>query len=91
MFTSKAPRAQQAKLLRDQKCDPPHPEMPTSALPGSDDKVSVLIERANSGKGLWHHSDRKWADAVADAPKASTPEQFVFSLTLADLFESVGR
>lgn len=31
---------------------------PTSALPGSDEKLSILAERLKSGLPLWHPQDR---------------------------------
>ncbi len=37
--------------------DPPVPAGPTSALPGTLEKVEVLAARAESGLGLWHPED----------------------------------
>lgn len=37
--------------------DPPTPAIPTDALPGSREKVSVLCQRAERREGLWHHRD----------------------------------
>jgi hypothetical protein len=37
------------KILLDDK--------PTSALPGSEEKVKILIERARRGLSLWHPGD----------------------------------
>ena len=31
---------------------------PTEALPGSQEKIDVLAERARLGLPLWHHRDR---------------------------------
>ncbi len=40
---------------------------PTPALPGSEEKVSVLALRAQRGLPLWHSSDRRTYD---DSEKA---------------------
>ena len=32
---------------------------PTGAVPGSDEKVSILAERLRRGEPLWHPSDRR--------------------------------
>ena len=39
---------------------------PTAALPGSEEKVGVLEERARLGQALWHPLDAR-ADAVVPA------------------------
>lgn len=33
------------------------PQAPTEALPGSSDKVAILMERAAAGRALWHPKD----------------------------------
>ncbi len=33
------------------------PPNPTAALPGSEEKIAVLMERARSNQGLWHPND----------------------------------
>lgn len=35
---------------------------PTPALPGSDEKITVLAYRAQRGLPLWHNSDRRTFD-----------------------------
>ena len=37
--------------------EPPPPAEPTTALPGTPEKVRVLEERAGRGEGLWHGGD----------------------------------
>lgn len=37
---------------------PPPCAMPTAAIPGTEDKVAVLCERAEAGVALWHPLDR---------------------------------
>jgi hypothetical protein len=32
---------------------------PTSALPGTDEKLAILIERASQGQELWHPLDAR--------------------------------
>jgi hypothetical protein len=86
--TCKSPRAQLSRQFADRGYCPTPPVVPTEALPGSDEKVRTLIERAHSGQGLWHPSDRKWSDQVADVPEVAQADQFAFTLTLADLFQS---
>lgn len=39
---------------------------PTEALPGSDDKLSVLAERVRLGLPLWHDNDRLFYESVGD-------------------------
>lgn len=39
---------------------------PTSALPGSDEKLSVLAERVRQGLPLWHPDDRCTYGETAD-------------------------
>lgn len=39
-----------------------HPELPTSVLPGSEDKIQLLATRHRKGLPLWHEHD-----AVLDA------------------------
>jgi hypothetical protein len=36
---------------------------PTSARPGSPEKISVLADRAALGQELWHPNDATWEDA----------------------------
>jgi hypothetical protein len=31
---------------------------PTSAIPGTDEKLNILAERARAGLPLWHEADR---------------------------------
>jgi hypothetical protein len=35
----------------------PLPDFPTSALPGTPEKIAILAERARLGQCLWHPSD----------------------------------
>ncbi|HKI34637.1 MAG TPA: hypothetical protein VKA46_22465 [Gemmataceae bacterium] len=35
----------------------PLPDAPTSAVPGSEEKVHILMERARKRQGLWHPAD----------------------------------
>jgi hypothetical protein len=37
--------------------EPRLPATPTSAVPGSPEKVAILIERARLGQALWHPLD----------------------------------
>jgi hypothetical protein len=39
---------------------------PTSAIPGSDEKIAVLAERIQSGLPLWHEADRPDYDEPDD-------------------------
>lgn len=39
---------------------------PTQALPGSERKLEVLAERVRRGLPLWHHSDRRDCEDLAD-------------------------
>ncbi len=39
----------------------------TQALPGSDEKVDILANRASSGLPLWHSSDRRSFDDTEKA------------------------
>jgi hypothetical protein len=34
----------------------------TEALPGSDEKLSILSSRVSKGLPLWHPDDRRWYD-----------------------------
>lgn len=43
--------------------EPPLPESPTAALPGTEEKVKVLCERAQLGERLWHPQDGTWGNA----------------------------
>jgi hypothetical protein len=45
--------------------EPRLPPTPTDALPGSPEKVEVLMERAHLGVALWHPQD---APMGAEAP-----------------------
>jgi hypothetical protein len=38
--------------------------MPTQALPGTQEKVAVLEQRANLGQELWHPQDAAWGYSV---------------------------
>jgi hypothetical protein len=38
-------------------------EIPTQALPGSPEKVAVLMERASHGQELWHPQDATMEEA----------------------------
>lgn len=46
----------------------PLPSGPTSAAPGSEDKVAVLAERARMRQSLWHPLDAAGAGAAPLAP-----------------------
>ena len=39
----------------------------TEALPGSNDKIDILAERAKGGLPLWHPSDRRSYDDSEEA------------------------
>jgi hypothetical protein len=39
---------------------------PTQALPGTDEKLSILAERVRRGLPLWHPSDRLSYDPTQD-------------------------
>jgi len=41
----------------------------TAALPGSNEKISALAERAQDGLPLWHPSDRRCFDDTEEALK----------------------
>jgi hypothetical protein len=41
----------------------------TAALPGSNEKISTLAERALDGLPLWHPSDRRCFDDTEEALK----------------------
>ena len=41
--------------------------LPTNALPGTEEKVAVLAERARLGLSLWHPLDARLSGAVAVA------------------------
>src|SRR4051794_7244526 len=66
LHTSTASSTHIARSLARREMEPPVPEAPTRALPGTHDKVAILEERARAGQGLWHPSDWKWADAPPD-------------------------
>ncbi len=54
------------------KSSPPHrrlPPGPTDALPGSEEKVRVLAERARQRLALWHPLDARFP-GEASAPRA---------------------
>jgi hypothetical protein len=44
--------------VRDFFGRPPLPDQPTDAQPGSEEKILVLMERAQRGQSLWHPKDR---------------------------------
>jgi hypothetical protein len=50
----------------------PLPPFPTSALPGTPDKVAVLAERARLRQALWHPQDAR-LDADGQVVHACTP------------------
>jgi hypothetical protein len=39
--------------------------MPTRALPGMPEKITVLAERARLGQELWHPQDAPWEELAA--------------------------
>lgn len=45
--------------------------VPTGAMPGSEEKIRVLMERVSRGEDLWHPSD-----AGLPMPKLELPLQF---------------
>ncbi|MFL5328547.1 MAG: hypothetical protein ACJ8C4_06495 [Gemmataceae bacterium] len=49
--------------------EPPLPQTPTTALPGSREKVLALARRVESGQGLWHPHDRTWAQFQDPIPE----------------------
>src|SRR5205807_1227684 len=50
-----------------------HPATPTRALPGTPEKVAVLMERARLGQALWHPQDATHHDAPLPANDVSLP------------------
>ena len=50
---------------------PPLSSEPTSAMPGTEDKIRVLMERARNGQCLWHPLDAVKAMPALDAPLVS--------------------
>ncbi len=42
---------------------PPLPAAPTTALPGTPEKVAVLIQRARLKQALWHPRDATFGNA----------------------------
>ena len=87
MPTCKAPAARLSRVLGHHRYSPTPPEVPTGALPGSDEKMRVLIERAHSGKELWHPEDRKWADPPPPRPEKPAPAQFAVALPVDDFLD----
>jgi hypothetical protein len=52
-------RAADAAARRPEPASPrPRPE-PTAALPGSEEKIRVLMERVRLGQELWHEGDAR--------------------------------
>ena len=50
--------------------DAPLHEFPTSALPGSDEKIAVLAERVRLKQCLWHPDDATMEGGPMPIPKA---------------------
>jgi hypothetical protein len=48
----------------------PLPGFPTTALPGSPEKIAILAERAKRRQSLWHPDDATPASAPPPIPKA---------------------
>ena len=46
------------------------PNAPTAALPGSEEKICVLAQRARRGLPLWHPLDARFAQADQRATNA---------------------
>jgi hypothetical protein len=44
---------------------PPLPHFSTRAVPGSEEKIAILTQRAQSGQSLWHPNDVTVATAPA--------------------------
>ncbi len=51
----------------------PLPPTPTSALPGTPEKVAVLMERARLKQALWHPLDARLEDAALPSEDVSLP------------------
>ena len=51
----------------------PLPLAPTSALPGSPEKIEILAERARRREALWHPSDAKLNPDLAPPRPAPSP------------------
>jgi len=47
-----------SKQLATANVEPPPPEEPTAAQPGTPAKVTVLEQRVAAKRGLWHPDDR---------------------------------
>lgn len=52
---------------------PPLPDLPTTALPGTEEKVNVLAERARLGETLWHPLDRTWGNSPPEEAANTMP------------------
>ena len=63
------------------------PPMPTDALPGSEEKVRVLTERARLGVSLWHPLD---ARLPADGPRLGARATFLASLVRGTARDTAG-
>ena len=48
----------------------PLPPFPTSALPGSPEKIAVLMDRAEKRLSLWHPDDATTETEAAEVPRA---------------------
>jgi hypothetical protein len=64
------------------------PPVPTDALPGSDEKVRVLTERARLGVALWHPLD---ARLPADGPRLDARATFLASLLRGTVRDTAGN
>lgn len=51
-------------------CKAPLPAFPTSALPGTPEKIAVLAERARLKQSLWHPADATEANPASPLPRA---------------------
>ena len=44
---------------------------PTDALPGTEEKLQVIIKRLDAGLPLWHPSDRRYLPEMMEAQRES--------------------
>lgn len=51
------PRETETEVMIDGNCFRFHPSMPTVALPGSPQKLAILMERAERRQALWNNND----------------------------------
>lgn len=49
---------------------------PTQAIPGSDEKLSILCERVRRGLPLWHPADRRYYDGSCQQPRDRAAQHY---------------